>query len=50
MHVVFGIIQFLALLAYLIYVLRFFSLLARLMIPTDRAEFGEERSSERSTK
>jgi hypothetical protein len=50
MHVVFGIIQFLALSAYLIYVLRFFALLARLMVPTDQAELAEERSSERSTK
>jgi len=50
MHVVFGTIQFMALSAYLIYVLRFFALLARLMIPTDRAELAEERSSERSTK
>lgn len=50
MHVVFGVIQFLALLAYLIYVLRFFARLARLMIPTNRAELAEERSSERSTK
>jgi hypothetical protein len=50
MHVVFGVIQFLALLAYLIYVLHFFALLARLMIPTDQAELAEERSSERSTK
>ena len=49
-HVVFGIIQFLALLAYLIYVVRFFALLARLMIPIDQAEPAEERSSERSTK
>jgi hypothetical protein len=50
MHVVFGIIQFLALLAYLIYVLRFFALLARLMMPVDRADIVEGRSSERSTK
>jgi hypothetical protein len=50
MHVAFGIIQFVALLGYLIYVLRFFALLARIMMPVDRADIVEGRSSERSTK
>jgi hypothetical protein len=50
MHVAFGIIQFVALLGYLIYVLRFFALLARIMMPVDQADIVEGRSSERSTK